>query len=150
MVSNRDTQITQRVHLRSPPRHRALRQTRLRFPPRHRASRQTHLASATDQARRRQQQLHPFIKNWGDCIKPKRREHIRIGFGNIDGLDTEILNNTSVKIIKGFLRKYEIDVFGAAEININWNWTSCLALRSYLNFCGCSGPSSSTIGSISF
>jgi len=57
--------------------------------------------------------------NFGDVVPTKDKHTLRIGFQNIGGFST---NNYKIKdsIIRRGITKWEFDVFGIAESNIDW------------------------------
>ncbi len=56
---------------------------------------------------------------FGDMIKKKGKDTLRIGFQNIGGFPT---NTGKIKedLIRRGITKYEFDVFGCAETNVDW------------------------------
>ena len=57
---------------------------------------------------------------FGDKFKRKKSNHnIRIVFQNINGIGTTE-DTCKRKLIKDFISKYKIDVFGMSEVNTNW------------------------------
>ena len=57
---------------------------------------------------------------WGDALSPlKDPKHCRIGFVNINGLGLFTLHNNNLEF-HSFATRYDFDVFGMAETNVNW------------------------------
>ena len=83
--------------------------------------RQTTLTNHRQPRRRTAPNVYPANKVWGDNIRRKKTGDVRICYCNIDGLDTSTTNNVSVKNIRTFLNEKQIDIFGASEVNINWD-----------------------------
>ena len=57
---------------------------------------------------------------YGDIMrKKKKKKRIRVVFQNINGLMVEDEENDKREYIKEFINKYNVDVFGLAEVNVN-------------------------------
>ncbi len=58
-------------------------------------------------------------ETFGDIITKKETNTLRIGFQNIGGFSTTA-NRAKDDIICGEISKFEFDIFGMAEINVDW------------------------------
>jgi hypothetical protein len=56
---------------------------------------------------------------FGDMIMKKGKDTLRIGFQNIGGFPTNT-EKIKKKLIRRGITKYEFDVFGCAETNVDW------------------------------
>ena len=60
-----------------------------------------------------------YIGTFGDVINCKSQQTLRIGFQNVGGLPAQRVK-IKEDIIRLGLNKYEFDIFGMAEINLDW------------------------------
>jgi hypothetical protein len=58
---------------------------------------------------------------FGDIITKKEANILRIGFQNIGGVPLQ-KNKYKDDIIRTGISKMEFDIFGIAEVNVNWNY----------------------------
>jgi hypothetical protein len=60
-----------------------------------------------------------FVGNFGDVIKNKQNNTLRIGFQNVGGFP---INKGKIKEdnIRIGLTKWDFDIFGCAEVNLDW------------------------------
>ena len=56
---------------------------------------------------------------WGDPLPKKGNEVMRIAFQNINGFGTS-KKECKAERIREFMEEHEVDVFGMAEMNVNW------------------------------
>ncbi len=64
--------------------------------------------------------VHKESDHWGDKLIKKSLSHLRLYFQNIHGLKTDDLL-TDWNDVRSHMKENEIDVFGMAETNIDWN-----------------------------
>jgi len=64
--------------------------------------------------------VHKESDHWGDKLIKKSESHLRLYFQNIHGLKTDDLL-TDWNDVLSHMKANEIDVFGMAETNIDWN-----------------------------
>ena len=60
-----------------------------------------------------------YEEEFGDIIKNKETNTLRIGFQNIGGFSTTA-NRAKDDVIRIGISKYDFDIFGMAELNIDW------------------------------
>lgn len=57
---------------------------------------------------------------WGDAIGPTHERSMRLYFQNINGLHTTELREQWLDILH-VMESLDVDLYGLAETNINWN-----------------------------
>jgi hypothetical protein len=60
-----------------------------------------------------------YVSNFGDCVCMKTGNTLRIGFQNIGGFSTKGGKLKEDNIRQGLL-KWDFDIFGMAETNLDW------------------------------
>ena len=62
------------------------------------------------------------ITYWGQTLSPYTKQHgaLRVGFWNIRSLGTFAAHHKN-SFLYSFISRYDFDVFGIAEVNVNWS-----------------------------
>ena len=63
--------------------------------------------------------LHPDV-DFGDEVQDKHTDMVRLAYGNINGFQATIINNSKVLVLHRWLWKYDVDGFFGVESNLNW------------------------------
>ena len=79
--------------------------------------------AAVESQQRLQKDTEQICDTWGDGIKDKVSNNIRLVFQNIRGFGSE-QGNCKAEGIREFMEEYKVDVMAMSEMNINWRIVS--------------------------